>query len=344
MYQIIYMAPNDYLAHHGIKGQKWGIRRYQNPDGTLTPAGRERYYRDRVKQLKKEYNEKTPKEKRTENGLNKYIKQNYGDNFKEDSKIANEREEKRTKTIVSTAAITLAGLYLTTAALDTMSLLDISSSDNVTDSKKIDNLLNDNGDSDEYFDRINKDTSIKRIIYDDSLSNDTNKSNFNNESLYVSTDSADSNRFKVYLGNLQAGSFKKEVTYKAETDLNIAKGKTLVNYSLEALGYDKSVDDIKPSSTEMRRINQALINMAYKDDNGKMTDPDARAIKDKLVEEGFQGVYDYNDKDVWVKTPTVIFDSKDKINIDKIKTVTPLDEQIGMVKDGVNVIKRIIKK
>ena len=32
-----------YLAHHGIKGQKWGIRRYQNEDGSLTPEGRERY-------------------------------------------------------------------------------------------------------------------------------------------------------------------------------------------------------------------------------------------------------------------------------------------------------------
>lgn len=32
-----------YLAHHGIKGQKWGIRRYQNPDGTLTDEGRRRY-------------------------------------------------------------------------------------------------------------------------------------------------------------------------------------------------------------------------------------------------------------------------------------------------------------
>ena len=32
-----------YLAHWGIKGQKWGIRRYQNPDGSLTEAGKERY-------------------------------------------------------------------------------------------------------------------------------------------------------------------------------------------------------------------------------------------------------------------------------------------------------------
>lgn len=32
-----------YLEHHGILGMKWGVRRYQNKDGTLTAAGKERY-------------------------------------------------------------------------------------------------------------------------------------------------------------------------------------------------------------------------------------------------------------------------------------------------------------
>lgn len=31
------------LYHHGIKGMKWGVRRYRNSDGSLTPAGKKRY-------------------------------------------------------------------------------------------------------------------------------------------------------------------------------------------------------------------------------------------------------------------------------------------------------------
>jgi hypothetical protein len=38
-----YICNGDVLYHHGIKGQKWGVRRFQNKNGSLTPAGKERY-------------------------------------------------------------------------------------------------------------------------------------------------------------------------------------------------------------------------------------------------------------------------------------------------------------
>jgi len=37
------MPYENYLCHEGIKGMKWGVRRYQNEDGSLTPAGKVRY-------------------------------------------------------------------------------------------------------------------------------------------------------------------------------------------------------------------------------------------------------------------------------------------------------------
>lgn len=48
---------SDYISHFGTKGMKWGIRRYQNRDGSLTPEGRKRYGRsedsEKVKELRK---------------------------------------------------------------------------------------------------------------------------------------------------------------------------------------------------------------------------------------------------------------------------------------------------
>lgn len=43
MSQTFYSIHDYYISHHGVKGQKWGIRRYQNPDGTLTEEGKKRY-------------------------------------------------------------------------------------------------------------------------------------------------------------------------------------------------------------------------------------------------------------------------------------------------------------
>ena len=83
-----YRITND-LYHHGIKGQKWGVRRFQNKDGTLTSAGKKRYrdydiydVRNKVSEiksshhgkLKQKYMEKGFSEKEAELAASKRVK------------------------------------------------------------------------------------------------------------------------------------------------------------------------------------------------------------------------------------------------------------------------------
>lgn len=48
-----YVIINGELYHHGVKGQKWGVRRYQNKDGSLTPAGKKRVSNKQIREEKR---------------------------------------------------------------------------------------------------------------------------------------------------------------------------------------------------------------------------------------------------------------------------------------------------
>ena len=50
-----------FLIHYGISGQKWGVRRFQNEDGTLTEEGKARYYDNLTDRQKSLYDRMSPK-------------------------------------------------------------------------------------------------------------------------------------------------------------------------------------------------------------------------------------------------------------------------------------------
>ena len=92
---------DDYLAHHGVKGQRWGIRRYQNADGTLTEAGKKKYNKFQTVETKKldkreeKLDTKTLSKAQKLESKAESIKEKYG----EDSKKTKKAEEARDRVI-----------------------------------------------------------------------------------------------------------------------------------------------------------------------------------------------------------------------------------------------------
>ena len=97
---------NDYLEHHGIKGMKWGVRRYQNADGTLTAAGKKRY---------DEPNSKYSKEDRE---LDKFVWGKSG--VKRINRRMNKGQSYTKATWMEAGRQTVTGLLLTSASTVTM--------------------------------------------------------------------------------------------------------------------------------------------------------------------------------------------------------------------------------
>ena len=98
-----------YIAHHGIRGQKWGVRRFQNEDGSLTDAGRERYLKGMNSREKVEY---LKSDEGTRHAVEKYMDQGLTYTEANEQVVRDNRERNKKIAIAGAAAIgTILAVY-----------------------------------------------------------------------------------------------------------------------------------------------------------------------------------------------------------------------------------------
>ena len=123
-HKYIVVSNTDELYHHGIKGQKWGRRRFQNEDGSLTPEGVKRYQVDQYGNMTKRgaanyyrdlYNEAKATGYKGQ-GVHDRVRQNFNSEEEYQAFLKNYRDYKGKKAVRG-AVLGTAGVIGTTALL-----------------------------------------------------------------------------------------------------------------------------------------------------------------------------------------------------------------------------------
>lgn len=299
------------LHHHGIKGQKWGVRRFQNEDGSLTPAGKKRYDEPNSHSDKKEKQHKIPQNK----SLHRLKLE---DKYKQQGFSKEEAEQKAAKRIKTEMYVAAA------AAVTVASCVAYVKYKGYTSDKTIK--------SNSEFQRIMKLAENAEI---------------QQGRQYIAFDKRDKVKYKGLLGEALSGQIKTDnglkeriydVTVKNKDDLKIASRKraedTFLNlynndkdfrYNLhqrlketryQAHGidsiYEKLHNNEKLNERTLRKYGYDAFNILLVDNNKKSTS-NATKFYDALRKQGINAIVDINDKKYSgykAKMPIITFDGK----------------------------------
>lgn len=299
------------LTHHGIKGMKWGVRRFQNKDGSLTPAGRKRY--DEPNQGTNSTN------KKTQNAKSKSLHRlKLEEKYRNEGLSKEEAEQKATKRIKAEAYIAAA------AGVTVASCLAYAKYKGYTTDK----IIKENSDFQRIM-RLNPNAEIRKdyrqyvtidkkdkVLYKGMFADHINKLKEDSENIY---DITIKNRSDIKVASEKRARdtftnlFKNDKEFKDEFIERLQKdGYAISKGRLDDI-FNKMKDN--PNSLTDREIKTKaydLFNIMLAEP-GERTQKNSSRFYDALRKQGINAVVDVNDSKInnyHAKMPLILFDGE----------------------------------
>lgn len=297
-----YVIIDGELYHWGIKGQKWGVRRYQNKDGSLTPAGKKRY--DNDGETNKSKHRLRLEEKYRQRGMTQ-----------QEAETAASARIKTEKIIAVTGAMTVAAVsayYVNKHVKDHVDgvIKAGTKMQRITDNPK--------EDLDRAFYAAYKKPDMTKYkgLYGEQLGS----RNAHNVSLEITKDLKIASRQKA--ANAFADLYKNDPEFKEAFKKS--------NMRLYSHGVNRDLDTVvKRASGEMtdkqlKKVGYDAFNvgLANHDVNGRAV---AEKFYNKLKQQGYDAVIDINDKRYSgydAKKPVIVFNKSNKMVVSEVNKMS----------------------
>lgn len=299
---------NSELYHFGIKGMRWGVRRFQKKDGSLTNAG------------KKRYSDETPAEqKKSKHRLNLEAKYREKGMSQKDAEMAAARRIKIEKVVAATAGITIAAAttYIITKRIQ----------------EQTDKII-EAGTSIQRITRT-PDEDLTRPFYGAYKSTDKAKykgilakNHLNGDNVHQISLKADRD-IKVASRKKAADTFAELYVNDSEFRQNFTRNNDVAKRMFIGGEVHEKIASRKMTDKELRTIGYDAYNKMLTAHDEASTS-NAKKFYNKLKSLGYDAIEDINDQKYSgydAKSPVIFFNVKDKLTVDKVSKMST--EQIA---------------